>query len=812
MNWSTPRLVFTVLISTFILGSFSSTTANAAITRIAGPTPLFSEGRQFVKFDVAYDEVNQVYLAVWGTQASGPVNGMFLNQSGVPITSVFPISLGSQQAGWARVAYSAQLGKFLVTYTKIFGGGNHQKAVRFVQYAGGGPSMPAGEITLDSWNGNAASEAGVVYSPAAGKFIVSWWVWQPNPMPTSFIALVDAASNTATAPILVSEPSDGESDPEIACDQASNRCLVVGFSWGVINGNQNTVWGRFVNATTGAAIGSVFVVNGAPLEVDPTVAFSAASGRFVVGFVRDFKSVWTMTVAPDGTLGAPQIVSPTPDPGIDGDGFGTINIVNNAGTGSFLMAFLSWTGLSVSQELDANGARTGLFDRAPTDSGDWNQRGKYVVPAADAGARQFLVSDNQRFNLGRSTLYSTGGNVAPPPPPSPPPSAPPPVQVTSFAANTSLPASQGIAITWTATTSGGSNVQYQFWRYTATEGWQIGQAYSSVNTFTWAPPAGTNAVQVWVRSTGSSAAYDAYAATGYFDIRSGARVTAFFANRSFPLPVHVPVTFTANASSGSGAVQYQFWRYSASTGWILAQDYSSSNSYSWFPLEGLNAMQVWVRTAGSTVAYEDYAASGFFTVSAAAQITALTANVPFPAVPGTPITWTAFASSGGGTIEYKFWGYSAAQRRWSLMRDWGVSNQLTWTPGANDLGQFAIQVWVRDMGASLDYEDWRGTELFTITQSTGLTLTMNRSLTGLRSGDPVTFIAQATGGNGNWEYAFWGYNGSAWVLLQPYTVNQNNFPWGVSAGTLAVQVWIRAPGSTSVWERWATTPMFVVTP
>ena len=92
--------------------------------------------------------------------------------------------------------------------------------------------------------------------------------------------------------------------------------------------------------------------------------------------------------------------------------------------------------------------------------------------------------------------------------------------------------------------------------------------YSSLNTFTWTPPAGTNAVQVWVRSAGSSAPYDAYAATGYFDIRSGARVTAFFANRSFPLPVHVPVTFTANASSGSGAVQYQFWRYSASTGWI----------------------------------------------------------------------------------------------------------------------------------------------------------------------------------------------------------------------------------------------------
>jgi len=434
----------------------------------------------------------------------------------------------------------------------------------------------------------------------------------------------------------------------------------------------------------------------------------------------------------------------------------------------------------------------------------------YPRIAASSIDKKWMIVTSNVFTAiyGQFVVTASGGGSPPPPPP---PSVAP-LTITGFGANVSLPNTQGTTITWTATTSGGSNVQYQFWRYTATQGWQLGQDYSSLNSFTWTPPAGTNNVQVWVRSGGSSAPYEAYATAGYFDIRPGARVTAFFASRSFPLPVHVPVTFTATASSGSGPVEYQFWRYSASTGWILAQNYSGSNSYTWFPLEGLNAMQVWVGTAGSAAPYEDYSASTLFTVSTAAVITGLTANVPFPAPPGTPITWTASATSGGGTIEYKFWGYSATTGRWAPMRDWGVSNQLTWTPGLADLGQFAIQVWVRDIGASLAYEDWRGTGLFTITQSTSLTLTMNRSLSGLRSGDSVTFSAQATGGTGNWEYAFWGYNGSSWILMQPYTVNQNNFSWGVSAGTLAIQVWIRAPGSNAQWERWATTQTFVVTP
>src|SRR3954469_2413991 len=95
---------------------FLATSVQASITRVSGPTNLLDEPSVFVKFDAAFDTVNRVYLAVWGTQFAGPTKGLFLNEAGAPIGGPFAISDhsdGALQAGWARVAYSAPEGRFL---------------------------------------------------------------------------------------------------------------------------------------------------------------------------------------------------------------------------------------------------------------------------------------------------------------------------------------------------------------------------------------------------------------------------------------------------------------------------------------------------------------------------------------------------------------------------------------------------------------------------------------------------------------------------------------------------------------------------
>jgi len=84
----------------------------------------------------------------------------------------------------------------------------------------------------------------------------------------------------------------------------------------------------------------------------------------------------------------------------------------------------------------------------------------------------------------------------------------------------STPQPVGSQITFSATATGGSgNYEYYFTYYNPETGtWSVGQAYSSNASWTWNTtglPVGTYTIQVWVRSSGSTAPYEAYQSTSY---------------------------------------------------------------------------------------------------------------------------------------------------------------------------------------------------------------------------------------------------------------------------------------------------------
>jgi hypothetical protein len=392
-----------------------------------------------------------------------------------------------------------------------------------------------------------------------------------------------------------------------------------------------------------------------------------------------------------------------------------------------------------------------------------------------------------------------------------PPAAP--LSVTSVTPNVTSPAPLGTPITWTATTSGGTSpIQYQFWRFTDGVGWTLAQNYSSKNTYTWFPPVGTHALQVWVRNSGSTATYDAWLGTGSFNVVAPtAMLSAFRSDVAFPAPFNVPITFTATASVTAGNVEYKFVRFSDSTGWVVGRDYSPSNVYTWYPPLGTNAMQVWVRAVGSTASYQDWLSSGLFSVVVPGpKISTVQANVVFPAAPTSMITWTALASGGGGPLEYKFHRFDTSTGTWTVLRDWSQSNQASWTPGAAGLGEHWLQVWVRTVGSAATYEDWRSTDSFLIVP-TEVTLTPNRPLTDLRLNDVIIWTAAVAGAPGPWEYKFVAFDGTTWRVLQDYST-QTTFSWFPPASTCALQVWVRTIGSTASWEQYQGTGLFPVSP
>ena len=96
----------------------------------------------------------------------------------------------------------------------------------------------------------------------------------------------------------------------------------------------------------------------------------------------------------------------------------------------------------------------------------------------------------------------------------------PPVGSVSLTTDKSSPQVQGAVITFTAAASGGSGTyEYIFWLWNPNTGqWSLGQAYSSNPSWTWNTAgigSGTYWIQVWARSAGSTAAYEAWREMSY---------------------------------------------------------------------------------------------------------------------------------------------------------------------------------------------------------------------------------------------------------------------------------------------------------
>jgi hypothetical protein len=298
------------------------------------------------------------------------------------------------------------------------------------------------------------------------------------------------------------------------------------------------------------------------------------------------------------------------------------------------------------------------------------------------------------------------------------------LRVLSLTPDKPYPAHAGQTIKFTAAASGGSAgpLQYQFMRFDQNTGWTIAQPYSAVRTYAWTPgmnAAGTHALQVWVRNAGSSATYEGWLGTEFFSVVVDPLSSpSLNADVVFPVPANTPVKWTAMVTGGVAPLEYKFWVLRSGSGWVMARDYATSNSFTWTPAtDGSYAVQVWVRNAGSSATYDTWVGSPFFTIAGTgpARVVSINADRAFPAATGTSIVWTAIATGGtAGPLQYRFWRFNQATGVWSIVQDYSSSNTFSWTPAAGEAGTYAIQAWVRSAGSSATYEGWAGTGFFTV--------------------------------------------------------------------------------------------------
>jgi hypothetical protein len=764
--------------------------AAADISRVGATTPLFVTSLLRGN-DVAYDPANDVYLVVGGY---GPVYGYFVNAAGTPVGSLLTIKAGSAPfAHYPRVEYSPDVsngaggqGGFLVSWHQDDAPGVNSVHVKVVAYPN---VLVTGDVAVSGTDATFWEAApAIAYSRTSQKFLVVWQTYGTGAYAIHgrFVGANGAPQGTV---IPITNPG-GARDPGVAWDSAKDE---FGISYGAWD-SQSAYAGFVRLRSDGFLSGRMRFGNASGVYVSD-VEYNTASATYVVVWTQ-FAGTYRAHIDGNSQMLSSGLVSATVG------AYDSVGLAYNPTSGTFLAVGhqagpevgaveMGGDGSPIGPAVTVTaGARTGSF---------------YPRAGAHANRKDWGVSLAQNLNTLASQIVTTSGTGG----------SGQPLSLT-ISVDKAMPIPEGTSLTWTGHASGGTApIQYQFWRFSSTTGmWTMAQDWSADNTYSWSPPAGTAAIQVWGRSSGSSAAYDAFAGTGIFTVTGPApKLTALTANVSFPAPFNVPITFTATATGGIAPLEYQFWRYSPAAGWVLGQDYSTTNTFTWFPPQGTNAVQVWVRNPGSAAAWQDWRSTGLFGVggsSTPARLTNLTANVNFPASPSSLITWTATAT-GATQVEYKFFLLDAATGSWSILRDWGTSNQASWMPGVGNAGWHAVQVWVRNVGSGAAYEDWRGTSNFNITDISALTLTSSVPLTGLSNGQRVTFTAHLTSaGSGPWEFAFFTFNGTSWTTYQAYTANASSVVWTASSGTRALQVWVRSAGSHATWEAWTSTNLFIV--
>ena len=388
--------------------------------------------------------------------------------------------------------------------------------------------------------------------------------------------------------------------------------------------------------------------------------------------------------------------------------------------------------------------------------------------------------------------------------------APGTTTIASLTANRVSPFLTGTPVRWTTVASSKKGaVEYKYPMYSAATGWTVAQDYSQVATLDWTPAfedVGAHSIQVWARTVGSPAAYEAWVGANFDVSSTPVKLTA---DIDFPAPPGQPINWTATVAGSNGTLEYRFLLQNRATGvWSDLRTYGTSNQVTWTPTAtGTFFLQVWARRVGSTAAYQVWGGTDVLTISRSPlTVTSLTSDVTLPASTGTPITWTARSQGGTtGPIEYAFYRFSLARNVWELARAYSTSKTFTWTPAWGDQGQYVMQVWARNAGSTAAYDAWTGTPYFTITQPP--VQLSSSAVFPIPPGTPVTWTASVAGSTSNLEYAFYVYKRSTgtWTNARAYSAS-NTFAWTpTTADTYLVQVWVRRVGSTAAYDLWRGT-------
>jgi hypothetical protein len=275
------------------------------------------------------------------------------------------------------------------------------------------------------------------------------------------------------------------------------------------------------------------------------------------------------------------------------------------------------------------------------------------------------------------------------------------------------------------------------------------------------------------------------------------------------------ITFTAAASGGNGAYEYQFYLRAPGGAQELKRSYSTSASWSWNTsglTPGTYEIAVLARNVGSTMSYEAYRTLAFVLAKPASAVT-LSPSVASPGTIGNPILFSAAASGGSGKYEYQYYMRTPGGAQ-VLVRSYSTTASWSWSTVGLTAGTYEVAVLARNVGSTKSYEAYRTLNYMLATPTSAVTLSPSVASPGT-IGNTISFSAAASGGSGKYEYQYYlRAPGGAQVLMRSYSTTAS-WSWnttGLTAGTYEVAVLARNAGSTKSYEAYRTLTYALATP
>jgi hypothetical protein len=445
-----------------------------------------------------------------------------------------------------------------------------------------------------------------------------------------------------------------------------------------------------------------------------------------ISYPQGFSGAWSGTIAAGASQDVTVTFSPASTRTYDGDivivGDQTSGVTSVRASGRGVVLALSsftanvsfsnptaYAGNTVTFTALASGVNLEYqFWRYSVATGQWtsmqgygtSNQAQWTPTAADVGTYHFQVWVRRSGFSAAYELWKGLGPIA---------VVVPRATVIAFSCSPTASVPIGVQVSCFAGATGPLTTHYRFYRYVGqTQSWVMLRDYGTGNSVTFTPTAaGTDYVQVWVRSASSTAPYDDWRASAAIQVVP-MRLAAPVANVALPARVNVPMTWTVGVTGALPSAQYQFWLYSAAAGsWSLLRDYGPATSATWTPsAPGAYAIQVWGRN-GASGPFDAWSGTGLFTVvEPALTLLSLAPNVPLPSAVSAPIVWTAVADGAQASTRYQFWLFELGVG-WTMLQAYSPSATVEWTP--QRAGTYWLQVWARKEGAPVSYETWIGT-------------------------------------------------------------------------------------------------------